>query len=386
MEAGSDSFRLRWMAWGIAVEGWLARPIRGWGPNNFSYVFDQYFRPEFREFRQADLWYDNAHNVPLNFLVECGLIGLLSYLVLIGSVGYALLRVRRRGEKSEWWVALMAAVFLAHFTQKLAVFESPTSLTLGVAYLALLTTVLNESRHPPRVSRRRTSMKAAALVVLGVTATASSSSEAWVNYSSRQVAGTLSSDLSKTALRRSSGLSKWSPHQCDFAVAVSSMLNRQLRAGAGGETERQLAGTSFHEVGSCAQRSPYDARLVLQLSRLARTLFHASGNPGVLWAARRHLDRLRVWAPRRLELRLEAAEIESALGHQRDAVHILRRLIQDYPNDPEAHLRLALLYRTTGDQERARQVIRYALEQGVSFPGRARRLIRTLLLSETPNR
>ena len=81
-----------------------------------------------------------------------------------------------------------------------------------------------------------------------------------------------------------------------------------------------------------------------------------------------------------------ASEIESALGHQTDAVHILRKVIQDYPNDPEAHLRLALLHRTIGDQERAQQVIREALEQGVSFSGRVQRLIRTLLSSETPNR
>jgi O-antigen ligase len=37
----------RVMAWGVAIDAWKEKPLLGWGPNNFYYAFNKYYRPEF---------------------------------------------------------------------------------------------------------------------------------------------------------------------------------------------------------------------------------------------------------------------------------------------------------------------------------------------------
>lgn len=79
--ASDQSLATRVWAWHAAWQGFLARPVLGWGPENFLAVFDRYF--DTRYFLGSGVpsqtWFDRAHNVVFDYLAETGILGFLSY-------------------------------------------------------------------------------------------------------------------------------------------------------------------------------------------------------------------------------------------------------------------------------------------------------------------
>jgi O-antigen ligase len=77
----TQTFRDRRVVWQMAWDGFKAKPVFGWGPENFIDVFDRIFNIEFyRPPEQFGAWFDRAHSIYLDYLVETGLVGLLSFL------------------------------------------------------------------------------------------------------------------------------------------------------------------------------------------------------------------------------------------------------------------------------------------------------------------
>lgn len=76
-----ESGKTRIWAWQIAFEGIKERPLLGWGPENFSVVFDKYFLPYyFDPFQGGESWFDRAHSVIFDYGAETGILGLAAYL------------------------------------------------------------------------------------------------------------------------------------------------------------------------------------------------------------------------------------------------------------------------------------------------------------------
>ena len=75
----------RLWTWGSAWQGFLERPLLGWGPENFTLVFDKYFNPHhYVPGQSSETWFDRAHNVFFDYLSETGFLGLLAYLGMFG--------------------------------------------------------------------------------------------------------------------------------------------------------------------------------------------------------------------------------------------------------------------------------------------------------------
>ncbi len=73
----------RFWVWGEAWQGFLERPVLGWGPENFTTVYDKFFNPKFYTPGQSsETWFDRAHSVYFDYLAETGILGLLSYLAI----------------------------------------------------------------------------------------------------------------------------------------------------------------------------------------------------------------------------------------------------------------------------------------------------------------
>ncbi len=77
----AKTFQDRTIMWDTAINGWKARPILGWGPENFIQVFNRHFNTEYFDPSQGfGAWFDRAHSVYFDYLVETGILGLLSFL------------------------------------------------------------------------------------------------------------------------------------------------------------------------------------------------------------------------------------------------------------------------------------------------------------------
>ncbi len=117
-----QSFQTRLWTWNSAWQGFKERPILGWGPENFSTVFDKYFDPRhFSPVGPSETWFDYAHSIIFDYLSETGILGLLSFLAIF-AVFYWELAKRFTGE-NKILKALLASLPFGYLVQGLALFN-----------------------------------------------------------------------------------------------------------------------------------------------------------------------------------------------------------------------------------------------------------------------
>ena len=123
--------RVRFTIWGMAWQGFLDRPITGWGQEGFNYVFNTYYEPSLYNQEQ---WFDRAHNAFIDWLIAGGLPAFLLYFSLFGAALFALWRsTLARPER----IALTAAL-AGYAFHNLFVFDNLYSYVYFFALLALI--------------------------------------------------------------------------------------------------------------------------------------------------------------------------------------------------------------------------------------------------------
>jgi O-antigen ligase/tetratricopeptide (TPR) repeat protein len=122
-----DTVQQRFTEWGIAWSAFKARPIFGFGPNNYLYLHNLFLNPRVYNLRETN--FDRAHDAYLDYASMSGIFGLLGYLFLIGTLFWVFW-------KSKLWTWMSLVV--AYAVQSFFVFDSPASyitlfLTIGFA-------------------------------------------------------------------------------------------------------------------------------------------------------------------------------------------------------------------------------------------------------------
>jgi len=116
------------LLWQIGFNAFLERPILGWGPQNFSFVFDQRFDPCFYLPEcGTEVRFDQAHNIIVDNLVDAGILGLLSYFSFLFFACYILWKDYIQKRLGFWAPAVFTSLLVAHFVQNLTVFDMPAS-------------------------------------------------------------------------------------------------------------------------------------------------------------------------------------------------------------------------------------------------------------------
>lgn len=126
---------VRFTIWHMALEGFVQSPktvVLGWGQEGFNYVFNKYYDPSL--FTQEP-WFDRAHDVPIDWLVEGGLPALLLYLSLFGSLVWL---VFTRSEVSRAERIFLLGALAGYFIHNLFVFDNLYSYVYFFAILALV--------------------------------------------------------------------------------------------------------------------------------------------------------------------------------------------------------------------------------------------------------
>ena len=181
----NTSTRSRLLAWQAGIDGFTAKPLLGWGPENFLVVFGRYVTEGFPELRV----HDRAHAKLIEEAVTKGLLGVAIYLALWAFVFHVLLRVVRTDAlaRHDRVLGLFGgAALAAHFVQSQTLFDT-TSLTLLhlllLAYVAHLDIEMRGDsarrrlhgaawldRLLPNAAVRRTGQAVVAVAVLAVVA------------------------------------------------------------------------------------------------------------------------------------------------------------------------------------------------------------------------
>ncbi len=121
--------KARILVWEMAWKGFLDKPILGWGLENFNIVFDKYFNPKlFLEEYGREVWFDKAHNVVLDTLINSGIVGLISYLsVFCVSIFLLLKKCFVENEERIGVNLTIISLLIAYFIQNLLVFDMISS-------------------------------------------------------------------------------------------------------------------------------------------------------------------------------------------------------------------------------------------------------------------
>lgn len=142
---------IRLRVWGVALKGFAEKPIFGWGPENFTQVFNKYYDPGLYS---AEFRFDRAHSIVFDTLVNQGLVGLIFYLGIIAVSTFFLLRARPQKDFTQNELfnnsllsppKIVAVVFVglivAYFVQNLFVFDTTISLFMFFFVLAFIYTM-----------------------------------------------------------------------------------------------------------------------------------------------------------------------------------------------------------------------------------------------------
>src|SRR3989344_3475449 len=116
------------MAW----EGFLVRPVTGWGQEGFNYVFNRFYNPALYG---QEPWFDRAHNAFIDWLVAGGAPGFLLFLALFGSAFWLLLT---RSELSRPERIALTAALAGYAVHDFFVFDNLFSYIYFFAILALI--------------------------------------------------------------------------------------------------------------------------------------------------------------------------------------------------------------------------------------------------------
>jgi hypothetical protein len=121
---GDQSIEGRFDSVKTGVEGFAARPILGWGPENYLVPWGRYFGGK----EQESATFDQAHNKVLEELTTKGIVGLLSYLSLWAIMLVVLYR-RARCEEAhrQLFILLLASALVGYFVQNLFLFDTPAT-------------------------------------------------------------------------------------------------------------------------------------------------------------------------------------------------------------------------------------------------------------------
>jgi len=153
-----DTVQQRFTEWGIAWNAFKARPIFGFGPNNYLHLHNEFLDSRVYNLRETN--FDRAHNGYLDYASMSGILGLFGYIYLIGILFFVFLK-----NGMQTWAALTVAYAVSSFF----VFDSPASyislfLTIGFAMHVAenyKSQIINHEQILPLrgISRRETSPK-----------------------------------------------------------------------------------------------------------------------------------------------------------------------------------------------------------------------------------
>ena len=143
----------RLLVWQLGMEAFQARPLVGWGQENFIHAFNQYFNPDIFKYEVAI--FDRPHNKIVDVLATTGAIGMASYVGLFFVIAFFLIRraVQVRKAAMGWSMELgivigLIALWSAYHVQNLVLFEMPTSAIQMFFALALSLWFLDSGWNP----------------------------------------------------------------------------------------------------------------------------------------------------------------------------------------------------------------------------------------------
>ena len=347
----------RFAVWSVAFEAWKERPFLGWGLENFPVAFLSHYDPCFGspECGGEGYWFDRAHNKVLDTLVEAGVVGLLSYFVLLIASVLGVWDAYRRSKISVSIPILFTTFFAVYFVQSLAEFDLAFSLfflVIFIAYIHVLTQSPIRSHTPGHLSKS-----------FGIVAGLVSFAFPFVFFYV-VIFSVMTNQTQLVVNARTVGERREAYETQVFGSPIGQDYRRVFLAA---ETVKWILRTSQQERQVFSQ--PFQDELAVGIQGLSDTVARAPNNLkaanllGILYQldahyfdktqfvqAERVLSESLAKNPRNQHTYAALSAVYLEQGRVAEALALLQEAIGLYPSAPQSSLRLLAAIRLTADQ------------------------------------
>ncbi|MFZ6015894.1 MAG: O-antigen ligase family protein [Patescibacteria group bacterium] len=128
----------RFIAWQISWEGFLERPLTGWGLDNYHLLFNKKYNPNSLRSGFYETWFDRSHNTVMDVVSMTGLIGFLTFAGIWVGIYYTVIRARRKKYIDIPTTAILIGLPAGYFLQNLFVFDHPAAFSMSYLLYALV--------------------------------------------------------------------------------------------------------------------------------------------------------------------------------------------------------------------------------------------------------
>lgn len=332
----------RYFVWPMAWQGFLERPILGWGQEGFNHVFAQNYDP--RMYNQEP-WFDRTHNAVLDWMVNAGVLGIISYLLIFVSLVYSIAKVKDESNITREEKGLLYGLVVAYIFHNLFVFDQIGSYILFFSLLAFVHYISTtdkpavNNRFWDSISSEGWRPVADSFVVIAVCAALY-----FVNYipwkQNKEIIAVLHANSSGTLapieaytspLVRSTNMGT--------SEALEHVSNAAAIAIGSGETDGEFDNTLFQTVDTAFQNFledvPFDARhRIMYAIFLSKFGFYDRSIP--------QLDEALKYAPKKQSILIEKGSELLLAGRPDEALESLRIAYELEPAYEEAKFAYAL--------------------------------------------
>lgn len=368
----------RWIAWKIALQGWQDRPVFGWGPNNYFYVFNTHYNPASLDHGYGETWFDNAHNIVLNTMAVQGTFGILVYLLLFAIAFFSLTIAYRKKHIDLILFIVLSVYVISHLVENITVFENLTSYIYFMFVLAMvsrLTLLPDENTEKVASVNKNISfgaVSAAGILVL-IFILIFNLQPARANSKSLTAIKTLNQNPPMALTAVEDALHFQSPHIDDIRSDISrsvvqisySLMQNQQQT----QTDflKNLVNICYTELHKNTDLHPLDIRNQMTLSQITQILAQLNNDPNKMLEAENYLKDALEKSPRRQQLIYSLSMLQMQLGKFNDAIKLLDGAIKDNVKIGESYWRLAYVYKIAGENEKALNILQLAQQNGVVF-------------------
>lgn len=389
LEAATGGTRL--LFWKTSLIGWKEHPVLGWGWENYYDLANKYYLPDLLRYGPEQEWNDNAHNLLINTLAVTGIVGLVVFIFLYGTL---IATVYKQGKSVAsllpdhfLWGGLLA-LLAAHLIQNLFVFENSTSYLFFFFLLALIDRFAHEKQWSEAstvlgangvyTSRLINALRGVGVVVASIAVVLVIFRFSYLpakadRYVARAIIKT-TTDFAGALEIYKQGLSvEPNVYKDELSFYFARYLTNWLHAHPdfASSDYRRLAFDMYErgaiDLQTYVDRHPTDPRAAHFLATAYIDGYDFWLDPAYLILAERTYQQALPHSPRRQTLLYGLAKAQTMAEKHDAAIKVLEQAINDAPRISDNYWQLALVYESKGDKQKAYEMARKAHDLGYKF-------------------